>query len=247
LERFIRKLSTVITFLIVYVVAAYSYLSAKGFEYKNGGFSLVKPAAAESIDSHKHEAFAESLPSSVSFNFNAPVLLGKADAPLTLYEFSSLGCSHCSDFHLNILPRLEKDFISKGKLNVVFINFPLEKKSMIGAMLFQCIPTPYRHNFLNMAFSNQRDWMLSYNADKVLTGYALSSGLNQNKVAGCLKNDATAQEIIATRQEAIDNLKIQGTPAFVFSGADGKDILYGVPNYEQMTAYLNNRLNRLGD
>lgn len=242
MEKFVRKLTTAITFLIVYAFGAYSYLSYKGFEYKNGTFTLIKPAAAESVMSEQNDSIATPLDNNLNIADGIPTILGKDDATLTLYEFSSLGCSHCADFHLNILPRLQKEYIDTGKLRVVFVNFPLEKNSMRGAMLFECLPEDYRHNFLNMAFSKQREWMLSFNPEKVLSSYALASGLNKTATEDCLKNDKLAQEIITRRQEAINQLKIQGTPAFVISGNDKKEIIYGVPAFDALKAYIDQRL-----
>lgn len=242
MEKLARSISTIITFILVYTMGIYTYLTAKGFEYDNGTFTLVASANAAQETLPLTNGIAAALDDNLSLNVKAPVVLGDENAPLTLYEYSSLGCTHCADFHLNILPRIQKEFIDTGKIKVVFVNFPLEKKSMQGAMLFDCVPQAYKHNFLNMVFSKQRDWMLSYRSDKILTSYALASGLNKNDAEECLKNDDLAKEIMANRQEAIDQLKMQGTPAFVVSGHGKKEIIYGVPSPEDLTAYLNGRL-----
>lgn len=238
MEKNLQKLSSIITLILIYVFGAYAYLSAKGFVYENGTITLVQAANA----SEAPKAFVEPVNANVNLAPSNQPILGQTDAPLTLYEYSSLGCGHCADFHLNILPRLKKEFIDTGKLNVVFVNFPLEKKSMKGAMLFECIPADYRHNFLNSAFTNQRDWMLSFKSDQILSGYAKESGLNATAIEECLNNDQLAQDIISARQEAINQLKIEGTPAFVISGKGQKGIIYGVPDYDQLVSYLNERL-----
>lgn len=241
MEKFARSLSTIITFILVYTMGIYTYLSSKGFEYSNGTFTLVAPAAAAEPFPQTN-GIAAALDDNLSLNFNAPAVLGNENAPLTLYEFSSLGCGHCADFHLNILPRLQKDYIDTGKVKVVFVNFPLEKKSMQGAMLFNCVPQANRHNFLNAVFSKQRDWMLSYHSDKILSGYAEAAGLSRTAAEECLKNDDLAKEIMANRQDAIDGLRMQGTPAFVVSGNGKKEIIYGVPSFDELSAYLDKRI-----
>lgn len=242
MEKFTRRLSALITVVLLYVFGIYSYLILKGFEYRNGTFTLISEAHAAQEPFAATNGIAARIDDKVSLNVKAPTIMGQEDAPLTLYEFSSLGCTHCADFHLNVLPRLRKDFIDNGKLKVVFVNFPLEKKSMQGAMLFECVSDDNKHNFLNLAFSKQREWMLSFNSERILSSYAFASGVNRTKIEECLKNDTIAQEIMANRQEAIDQLHMQGTPAFVISGNGTKEIIYGVPDYKELTDYLNQRL-----
>lgn len=244
MEKFIRTLSTVITSVLLYVVCAYSYLSLKGFVYNNGSFTLVSPANAQSSDAAAPEqnGIAVKLDNNIAVNFVPVYTLGSNDAPLTVYELSSLGCTHCADFHLNILPRLEEDFIKDGKIKVAFVNFPLDKKSMQGAMLSECVPVLNRGKFINSMFENQRTWMLSLNSEEKIKEFAKEAGLESEAAEQCLKNDDLAQNILSFRQEAIDKLKMQGTPSFLIIGNGKNEIIYGAPNYQDLTDYLNNRL-----
>jgi len=238
LEKLIRTLSTILTSILFYVLASYLYLTSKGFLYENGNFTLIKAAHAQFDESE----FAHKIDSNIALNFSDEKSIGENKAPLTLYEFSSLGCGHCADFHLNILPKLEKDFISQGKIKVVFVNFPLEKKSMQGAMLYECLNAEQRGHFLNTVFLKQREWMLSFNSEELLTKYALNDSFSVDDAKKCLNDDILAKRIIADRQEAIDKLKMQGTPAFLFSANGINEIIYGVPDYELLKTYIENRL-----
>ena len=239
MEKFIKNLSTLITLILIYVISSYIYLSTKGFEYNNGTFTLVNTAKANVNTS---DEFATLIDQNIALNFKTDKYIGDKNAPLTLFEFSSLGCSHCADFHLNILPKLEEDFISQGKLKVVFVNFPLEAKSMKAAMLADCLDNKEREKFLNTIFLKQREWMLSFKVEDILAKYVEDTGLSKDQINNCLTDDKMAQEILAGRQEAIDKLKMQGTPAFLFSSEDKNEIIYGVPNYEKLKSYIENRL-----
>lgn len=242
MEKFVRILSACITAALLYGVGAYMYLTDKGFKYVGGDFVLIPAAQAAPTEESSENKLAAPLADNVSINYSYPAILGDENAPRTLYEFSSLGCSHCADFHLSVLPRLQKEYIDTGRLKVIFVNFPLEKKSMAAAMLFECLPANARHDFLNTVFAKQRDWMLSYNYQKILTEYAVKAGLDNVSADKCLKDNKLATEIITNRQEAIDNFKINGTPAFVISGKNKNEIIYGVPSFDSLTAYLNERL-----
>ena len=245
MEKFIRTLSTIITSVLLYAVCAYSYLSLKGFVYNDGSFTLVSPANAQPADSSPLEqnGIASKLDDNMAINFTPVYTLGSNDAPLTVYELSSLGCTHCADFHLNILPRLEEDFIKNNQIKVSFVNFPLDKKSMQGAMLSECVPVLNRGKFINLMFENQRTWMLSLNSEEKIKEFAKDAGLESETAEQCLKNDDLAQNILSLRQEAIDKLKMQGTPSFLISGNGKNEVIFGVPDYQALTDYLNNRLN----
>jgi len=240
-EKFIRNLSTIITSILFYTIALYLYLTYKGFVYGNGTFTLVSPVAAAQLapEANKIAARLDAMPALTLTNAESH---GSADAPLTMYEFSSLGCGHCADFHLNILPKLDEDFVRQGKLKTVFVNFPLEKKSMQAAMLSRCVPADKRDEFINTVFAKQREWGLSYHAEKHFMKYAAAAGLSQAEAQTCLKNDTLAQEIIADRQEGINKLKMQGTPSFLISGKDGDEVIYGVRDYDELKNYLQERL-----
>ncbi len=240
MEKFIKTISTIMTSILFYVLASYFYLSAKGFVYDNGTFTLVKTANASALN--KPTGFANKIDENIALNFKDDKAHGDKNAPLTLYEFSSLGCSHCAKFHLDLLPKLENDFISQGKLKVVFINFPLEAKSMKGAMLSECLNPQQREAFLNTVFLKQREWMLSYKAEEVLSKYAIDENFTEENAKECLQNDALEKDILADRQEAIDKLKMQGTPAFLFSSNGLNEIIYGVPEYEKLKLYIEDRL-----
>jgi protein-disulfide isomerase len=52
--------------------------------------------------------------------------LGKADAPLTLVEFTDLECPYCRTFHVSTFERIKKEYIDTGKIRFVSRDFPLD-------------------------------------------------------------------------------------------------------------------------
>ena len=249
MEKWIHRISFIITFCIMYVVAGYSYLSYKGFVYHDGSFELVKPAQAGLLDFVKSSDKEEEqqpksavLARDIALNFSQTTVAGSQDAPLTIFEFSSLSCTHCADFHLNGIPKLEKDFLSSGKIRIVFIHFPIDRGSMKAAMLSECVNPDKKADFINLVFKKQREWTLAPDPEKHLINYAVMSGMNATAAESCLKNDKLAAEILSDRQDAIAKLDIKGTPAFLLSDAKKNEILYGIANFADFKALLNERL-----
>ena len=56
---------------------------------------------------------------------NAPAL-GKADAPVTIVEFSDYQCPFCRRHAAQTLPELKRDYIDTGKVRYVMRDFPID-------------------------------------------------------------------------------------------------------------------------
>lgn len=238
MEDIIKRVSNAISLILLFVLSSVFYFSAKGFVFEDGQIILKEQVVhAEDIKN----GIATVLPKDINISATTKFLEGAEFAPLTLYEYSSFGCSHCADFHLNILPKLEKDYVEQGLLKIVFVNFPLDKKSMKAAMLSRCMTYDNYHKFIKILFDKQRFWYLAGD-DTPLFKYAAEFGLSYDEAQECVGDDAVASEIIADRQQGLKQLKMEGTPAFFVSGVDGNEIIYGKPRYSDLRDYLDTRL-----
>lgn len=52
--------------------------------------------------------------------------LGKADAPLTMVEFTDLQCPYCREFHTTTFPQIKTEYIDTGKVRYISRDFPLD-------------------------------------------------------------------------------------------------------------------------
>lgn len=231
-ENVIKKISQVLAVAFMFFMADGFYLSVKGFSWVDGQLVLVAPA--EAAVSETTVDGGERSP----FTMEPSFVLGSAEAPVTIYEFSSLGCSHCAEFHESILPELKKNYIDTGKAKLVFADFPIDEKSMKAAMLARCMPADKYFDFLGLLFKKQLNWGLSFKTEKLLAGYAATEGLSEEKAKACMKDDAVAANIMAIRQDGMEKLGIQGTPSFLVRGAEGEELLPGLPDYETFAAVI---------
>ena len=240
MESIIKKISSTLSLIVVFFIAGLFYFNFKGFAYIDGHIVYLKADAEAAVKN----GIATVLPNNIVLGASQKYALGSASAPLTLYEYSSLGCPHCSDFHNDTLPKLKEEYIDKGQLRVIFVNFPLDKKAMKAALLSDCLTYENYFGFLNRLFDRQRFWALDSD-DEQLVRYAAEYGLSYSEAQACMNNDSAAQDIISNRQEAITRLGIKGTPAFFFQGSDGNEIVYGVHNYDDFKQYIESRLSRM--
>ena len=240
MENFIKKISSILSFAVIFFISAAFYFSYKGFEVVDGKLVLVQQVA----EAAPQNGIATVLPADLHINASDKYALGSANAPFTLYEYSSLGCPHCADLHADILPFIEKDFVEKGMLRIIFVNFPLDKKSAKAALLANCMIYDNYHNFLFTLFTKQRSWWLDTDNDDRLLRYAAENGLSYDEAQMCLNNDRLKQDLVADREEAIKQLHLTGTPAMLITGPDGNELIHGAQTYEKLKAYLDARISR---
>lgn len=233
-EKSIKLVSHILTVFVMFFLADGFYLAQKGFVWNNGTIELVKPAQAA-------EPVSQNIDTK-SFKIDAQYVLGKHDAPVTIYEFSSLGCSHCADFHLGVLPKIKQDYIESGKVKLIFADFPIDKKSMQAAMLAHCMAQDKYFDFLGLLFKKQLTWGLSFKTEKLLSGYAGGFGLDSETAKKCMKDDKMAAEIMYVRQQAMERLNIKATPSFLVRSSGGDDLITGAPSYSELSEVLNKKL-----
>ena len=241
-EDIVKKISGTIAGLIIFFIAAGMYLNLKGFIMSPDGRPVLMQTAQAAPSAEDVSALAQKVDPKVNVILPKGHSLGNNNAPITIYEYSSFGCHHCANFHLDTLPQLKKDFVDSGKVNVMFVDFPIDSKSMMASMLAHCIPAKNYHEFLELLFKKQREWGLSFRTEKILSEYAALNGLSKEAAAKCLKDEKLAEQIIEERQQAIDKLKVQGTPALLIVSKDGKEVIHGAPDYETLKAYLQKKL-----
>lgn len=239
LEQIIRKISATVAGIVVFALAGGLYLGAKGFALdENGNFVLVRSAEAAG-----ENVAAKDIPQ--NFGFPQDHVLGSEKAPVTLYEYSSFGCFHCADFHLEVLPKIVKQYVESGKVRVVFVPLPLDKNSMDAALLAECIDKDKYFSFVDVLFKKQRDWNLAFDPQKVLKQYAVLSGLSDEKANVCLKNDVTAARILKDRRDALSELNVSGTPSFFVSSAKETEAVEGILPFEDFAVIIDEHLNLL--
>ena len=232
----IKRISKILATIIVYVICAYGYLTAKGFVMTESGMILSNQAHAE------EGGFAQKVEGDIDIGTERMRAMGANDAPLTMYSYSSMACSHCREFHKFILPKIERDFISTGKMRFVYVHFPIDARSMKIAKLSYCLPADKYYDFISEMYDN-KDWLFSED-ENIFDGYAKKYGMSDIDIEKCAQNAKLTSDILLTRNTAIEKFGIKGTPSFIIEGADGKELIVGARNYDELKDYLNSRLGK---
>ena len=160
--------------------------------------------------------------------------LGKPDAPVTIVEYASLGCSHCADFHRDTLPRIKAAYIDTGKVRFVFSDFPLGAPAVAAAMVARCAPRDAYFGLIDMFFREQARWAGSREPQKEIARIGRFAGLSDKDVDACIALDPLLAAIRDRAEDASRRHNINSTPSFVIDGT----LITGAQPFEAFRAAI---------
>ena len=86
------------------------------------------------------------------------VVVGSNSAVVKIKIFSSLTCPHCASFHINVISKIKKEYVKSGKVQLIFIDFPLDQAAFNASKLLHCCEQKKQINFLDTIYENQSKW-----------------------------------------------------------------------------------------
>jgi protein-disulfide isomerase len=155
---------------------------------------------------------------------DAPAL-GRADAPVTIVEFSDYQCPFCGRFFTNTLPALEKDYIETGKVRYVFRDYPLDQlhpRARKAAEAAHCAGEQGKYwEMHDTLFRNQTALDVPHLAE-----YARSLGIDGPTFDACLSSGRSA--LLVSRGVTDGTAAgLEGTPSFVIGKTKKGDFVEG--------------------
>lgn len=160
--------------------------------------------------------------------------LGKADAPVTVIEYASLTCPHCSEFYRTTLKPLKETFIDTGKVHFIYRPFPLNVVDLGAYTLAECRGEEYFMPMVDLLFSQQDNWAYVDKPLEALLNTVKQAGFTQESATACLKNSAISDALKADGDYAETKLDVKGTPTFFINGQR----YVGALSFDQMSAII---------
>lgn len=148
------------------------------------------------------------------------VVVGKADAPVTIVEYASLTCPHCANFHNTVLPKLKEKYVETGKVRFIYRDFPIDNRAAVAAMLSRCAGPEKTAAVTAKLFATQEDWAFVQGAGAVpaLFKQAEASGFTKETFDKCLADDKLLDNIARERERAATKFGVRSTPSFFING-----------------------------
>jgi len=151
---------------------------------------------------------------------------GKAEAPLTIIEFSDYQCPYCKRHVDQTLPKLLADYVDTGKARYAFRDYPLDQIHPLAAKAAEaarCAGDQGKYwEMHDRLFANQKELQpekLPTHAEALkLDVAAFRACLDDSRHAARVKEDLRAGEELGAR----------GTPMFVVGTSGGDQVTTGV-------------------
>lgn len=173
---------------------------------------------------------------------NGLLTLGAPDAPVTIMEFSSLSCPHCSTFHKGSLKNIKTDYVDTGKVKFIFQDFPLNQQALHGSMLLRCVDGQTRYELMELLFDQQEQWAFDVDHQTKLKQYAALVGVSNDKADACMSDTNTEQSILTLMKAVSQRYSITSTPSFVL--VPGEKVLTGALPYGSFSTEIEKILNQ---
>ena len=212
-------------------------------------------------------ALAQTKPAARNWNTTITVtpeghhVLGNPAAKTRLTQFVSYTCPHCAQFEEQADAQLRVSFVATGKGAVEVRNFVRDPVDLTAALLTNCGPA--NKFFLNhTAFLRSQDkwiaplanpspaqrarWTSGAFAQRtraIATDFKFypimaSRGYTRQQTDKCLADEALANRLATSTQEAQEELSVSGTPSFAIDG----DVLAGTHSWAALRPQLAARL-----
>src|SRR5262249_54897319 len=158
-------------------------------------------------------------------------MLGKADAPLTIVEFTDYQCPYCQRFHTTTFGEIKKNYVDTGKVRFISRDLPLDfhSNAFRAAEAARCAGDQGQ-------FWRMRD-VLGSNPSKLgaddIEKYAQDVQLNMPTFRSCMEIGKYKNSINEDLKIA-QSIGVNGTPSFVIGkttpeGVDGELVVGALP------------------
>lgn len=163
------------------------------------------------------------------------LIIGDQNAKVKVYEYSSLSCTHCAEYHEKVLPEIRKNFIDTGKIVYIIREFPTTLPALKGAMLIRCVKKDIRQRLFEALMKYQDIWAFDANNYlKSLENFASLAGVSKDDFTKCMENPQEEKQIIANAIVAMKTLNIDGTPTIFVQ----TEMYKGALQYEPMKTFI---------
>ena len=151
---------------------------------------------------------------------NKLIILGPNEAPVKIKIFSSLTCSYCANFHIKIVPEIKKYYVDKNKVQLIFIDFPLDQAAFNASKLLHCLDKKNQFTYLDNIYKNQNKWTSGSNIKEIninLKNMVKNLGISNKKFDKCLDDEEISDKILSDRIEGQKKYSINATPTVVIN------------------------------
>ena len=148
------------------------------------------------------------------------VVVGPDNAVVKIKIFSSLTCPHCANFHIEVVPEIIKKYVEFGKVQLIFIDFPLDQAAFNASKLLHCLDQKKQIKFLDTIYKDQKEWTDGSGINEInnnLKKIVENLGINTTQFNKCLIDEVISDKILNARIDAHQKYSINSTPTIIIN------------------------------
>ena len=146
------------------------------------------------------------------------VTKGNPDAEITIIEFADFQCPACREFHAQVKPLIEAEFIATGVAKFVYYDFPLVQihpNAFLAARAGHCAEDQGKFwEFHDVLYRQQNSWAAQPSPVGTFENYAGDLGLDAGEFSACVRGDKHA-DVVTANMELAAQMQAPGTPTIV--------------------------------
>jgi protein-disulfide isomerase len=145
--------------------------------------------------------------------------LGPRSAPVIIVDYSSMTCSHCAAFMIQVFPMLRSKYIDTGNMRFVFREFPLDLTAAGASMLARYIADGNAGRYFSVidTLFRQQDQLIAQPTE-TLQRVGRQYGMSQQAVETCLKDQALLDKLKVDQKIAVEIIHVKATPSLFVNG-----------------------------
>ena len=161
-------------------------------------------------------------------------ILGDPNAMITVVEFGDYQCTFCYKFHQDTMKKIDDNYISSGKVNFVYKDFPLNgEASKIAAEASYCAQKQGKFwQYHNIVFDNWNGENTGWVTGNALLEFAKYSELNIEEFNTCMNNSEYKEKVLQNEQFARE-INFDATPSFLIFSENEVYRIIGAQPFER--------------
>ena len=155
-----------------------------------------------------------------SKTLDAFIVMGAYDAPVKIKIFSSLTCPHCANFHIKVVPEIKKNYVETGKVQLIFIDFPLDLAAFNASKILHCLDQEKQIPFLDTIYENQQQWASGSDINEIndnLKAMVDILGISSKQFNKCQNDEVIEDKILNGRINGQQKYSINSTPTIIIN------------------------------
>lgn len=195
------------------------------------GALVYKPGSAP-IDGVPDDVIVEPTPTYSAPTIDNDVVLGDADAPVTVIIFGDYECPFCERLYQETEKPLREEYVKTGKVKVVYRDYPLSfhPQAQPAAEAAECAGAQGKYWEYHDALFERQATLGTLN----YVDLAVELGLNKESFKTCVETHEFAAEIAKDQADGIA-AGVDGTPASFING----QLISGAVPYATFQAAIN--------